>query len=74
MKYFDCFSDNVYIKLFNILYGGFIENCKFNCVGNELVINDCLEIEKRCLDLRDIFKRIEIICESKMYFKYNILN
>lgn len=74
MKHFDRFSDNAHIQSSNTKYGDSIENRKFNCVGNESAINDCPETEKVCPGFRDNFKRTEITCESKMYFKYNILN
>lgn len=74
MKHFDRFSDNAHIQSSNTKYGDSIENRKFNCVGNESAINDCPETEKECPGFRDNFKRTEITCESKMYFKYIILN
>lgn len=74
MKHFDRFSDNAHIQSSNTKYGGSIETRKFDCVGNESAINDCPETEKVCLDFWGNYRRTEITCESKMYFKYNILN
>lgn len=73
MKHFDRFSDNGRFQSSNTRFGGSFVNQKFNCVGNESVINDCPKNEQVCQASMQTFHRTQLSCESKMYFSKTFL-
>lgn len=42
-----------------------MENFNYDCIGNEVVIKDCLMNQDSCFFVNDFVSRIEFICKGK---------
>lgn len=66
IEFFFINRDNGYIGEERGKFGNYIENFNYDCIGNEVVINDCLKNSYCCFLIIDFESRIEFFCKGKI--------